>query len=1550
MLVLLSLIVLTFIASVTTDLPDSKAYEGQTTTRMLADSAVNLVIGEIRQASTTANQAWISQPGLLRTYDLNGNPVAAYKLYSSGSMVVPGAFDPNAGTDLPTGNTWMNQPNLYTDLNSPFASGITTTGNINYIFPIIDGNGIKSLGGTFTYSSDGIIPTIEGFSTNPSQQNYTYNNGAALSATNNPVPMPVKWLYMLKDGTLISGSAAGTSKDVTFSGSIAPSGTNPIVARIAFWTDDESCKININTASEGIFQDTPVCNTQPNVLDVSEPDPAGNPAYLSDPNQVYEWDLAQRCADQGEYQRYPGHPASTCLSPVLGDTIYKGLTLSAIPTTGTGIGYHSLTGSGWAEFTEFINQLTPRVSGSDVPGTSGTDYSSKGGTYRPGGPNLSASGTSAALINGQPITPDQDRLYATVDDYFYSGTIPSGTTTRNNNNGLLLPGTNSGTYFNPILSPALLEKARFFLTADSKAPEVNSFNMPRVCMWPITKQDATTLDQSDLTQANVTAKMTSFDKVIAFCATASGTAAVSGSFNRVPFYLSRYDALSGTHDWGSTNQTLYTYLQNLTSLPFPGFGPGTFAGKYKSDKDQILTEIFDYIRCTNLADTSQDTASHSNSYTQVPYQNPSSWTPPPGGLTLQGQVVPLVVSSNNTRGVGRIATIGEMALVMIKEDNRITNTLAESALTGTITLSSGPNMGTYVYSGTQVPNTQNVLLTGSNLYNAAKGKVYTGSKDYSPLPAPATSTTLHGYDPRTQTRVQFVLMPYLFSPMCGFSALANNIRIKFSTININVKEGVGSTSPFGSGTQPDLYDTGRINTNVFDESKTGGPMGCKILVEPAYSGNAGSPSGSVFPNGELVVAGTSAPVTNGTSAWVSGSGTMTISGTVTVMIQAPAVSGQTANNDSPATIQQLTFVWPQTVVPIPALALNSGSTGATYGLFTNTTGTSTESSNAGTAASVTGTNGKSSSGRISGWGNYETKLLAGSGPGSGYDGDVIRSVPLGGNNLQGDLRIVAATGTVPSGWYAPLKTAITSGTSGPSTYYDSTKPRSYGFWEYGALFNGTPWRNSMTGWLFENKSNHAHTTYQGDANNPTYDSPDSSSFHPYVPEGVSGVYNFNANEGDWDNASGVQIDGAYCNKPDEGTVRHYQQANNYVGSSVAPYIGHPYVMEDSGVGLPTLFSPNRQVSSPVMFGSLPTGVMAQHPWQTLLFRPAKSYFPGGANHPGAAVGANGGLSPGTGVIPYPPYSTPPDHLLLDLFWMPVVDPYPISEPFATAGKVNMNYQIAPFTYITRKTALRAVMQSVKITALNPTEMDNSQGANGGSNSAMLSACYKEGGSFGNSNNGTHANAGVAGTWPIGVGISVRRNIDLDSTLKQMDVLRFQLNKPFISASEICDIPLIPGDQSTVGLSVPYNIGARIKSAAPGGYDAILSDFWYGDPGNTNNSTSSPPRFGHRLTGDNSLERPYSMIYPRLTTKSNTYTVHVRVQTLKKAPTTPANVFKNGQDQVIGEFRGSFVIERYLDPATAGFYLSGTIPAAVNTPGAQLGPYKFRVISSKQFGQ
>src|SRR5690606_17777953 len=73
------------------------------------------------------------------------------------------------------------------------------------------------------------------------------------------------------------------------------------------------------------------------------------------------------------------------------------------------------------------------------------------------------------------------------------------------------------------------------------------------------------------------------------------------------------------------------------------------------------------------------------------------------------------------------------------------------------------------------------------------------------------------------------------------------------------------------------------------------------------------------------------------------------------------------------------------------------------------------------------------------------------------------------------------------------------------------------------------------------------------------------------------------------------------------------------------------------------------------------------------------------------------------------------------------------------------------------------------------------------------------------------------------------------------------------------------------------------------------------------------------TGDNMKERPYAALYPRLTTKSNTYTIHYKVQVLQQASRSRGNSgtewasWKEDTDQVVSEMRGSSTVERYIDP-------------------------------------
>ena len=49
--------------------------------------------------------------------------------------------------------------------------------------------------------------------------------------------------------------------------------------------------------------------------------------------------------------------------------------------------------------------------------------------------------------------------------------------------------------------------------------------------------------------------------------------------------------------------------------------------------------------------------------------------------------------------------------------------------------------------------------------------------------------------------------------------------------------------------------------------------------------------------------------------------------------------------------------------------------------------------------------------------------------------------------------------------------------------------------------------------------------------------------------------------------------------------------------------------------------------------------------------------------------------------------------------MPTVEPFPISDPFSTMGKVNLNYEMMPFTHVKRATALHAVLKSERLLAI-----------------------------------------------------------------------------------------------------------------------------------------------------------------------------------------------------------------------------------------------------------
>jgi hypothetical protein len=180
----------------------------------------------------------------------------------------------------------------------------------------------------------------------------------------------------------------------------------------------------------------------------------------------------------------------------------------------------------------------------------------------------------------------------------------------------------------------------------------------------------------------------------------------------------------------------------------------------------------------------------------------------------------------------------------------------------------------------------------------------------------------------------------------------------------------------------------------------------------------------------------------------------------------------------------------------------------------------------------------------------------------------------------------------------------------------------------------------------------------------------------------------------------------------------------------------------------------------------------------------------------------------------------------------------------------------------------------------------------------------------------------------GTDYDFRVPINADQTLMAFDNY-FSTNQDiFRSASQICDMFLYPARDA---LLPPASSTTVLWDSA----NANITTFWK----------------THRLTGDNSRERPYSTIYPRLTTKSNTFTIHMRVQSLKQIAGVRGNsaaawaTWNDTQDVVTSEYRGSETVERYVDPSDPGLP-DFTLSSSSNIPLDAY--YKFRVTNSQQF--
>jgi uncharacterized protein (TIGR02600 family) len=455
MLVLLSGLMVAFISTASTERSSSFANSGTISARQIADSTVNTVISTIREATTSPDEdvTWASQPGAIRTFAGKLRPQKVtvrdgayyqnfsttgdlvYKLYSADDMRVSaanGQIEPFTDEIAVTEGWNPESPEPdYVDINRPvLIPRKTDKGDPAYdpYYPILDPRALYN-----PDESENLGPTfgmVEGFDARITKDdNLTLESGSRVPY----VPMPVRWLYVLRDGSMFSAKKLLENTSVLKN--------NPIIGRTAYWVDDDTCKLNVNTASEGTFWDTPTASGQQEAGLLV--DSRGNDKVQLQPAQPTGLNLAASQPTRLEFQRYPGHPATTCLSPVLGalDPWNIKWNTSPYPLARSGNNYFN------RDFKEAIYKFAPFIPYGLNTSIGGFPEMRS----RPGGCN------GARTIQTK-------HLYASPDEMLFK----APRFTSSNGMDLNTPDLKKE------LTPEALEKTKFFLTANSRAPENQS--------------------------------------------------------------------------------------------------------------------------------------------------------------------------------------------------------------------------------------------------------------------------------------------------------------------------------------------------------------------------------------------------------------------------------------------------------------------------------------------------------------------------------------------------------------------------------------------------------------------------------------------------------------------------------------------------------------------------------------------------------------------------------------------------------------------------------------------------------------------------------------------------------------------------------------------------------------------------------------------------------------------------------------------------------------------------------------------------------------------
>ncbi|MCW0220914.1 MAG: Verru_Chthon cassette protein A, partial [Prosthecobacter sp.] len=1031
---------------------------------------------------------------------------------------------------------------------------------------------------------------------------------------------------------------------------------------------------------------------------------------------------------------------------------------------------------------------------------------------------------------------------------------------------------------------------------------------------------------------------TVFDRTIAYCSRLAGR----------DYYFTRRD--SASQNELSTivrNRQLHNYLLDLTSRPIPGFATtknATFDYKYGDNLQQILVEIFDYIRCTNLYDeniaeqavgdtptipsiassrlTSQSSTGGMQSKTFTPMRNADG-----ASYAGHGQVMPTVLPKGKDevyRGMGRFLTISEVGLHFIAtaQGTNIAGGVSSPKIVPTTPPAevgyTPPNWKSGVWGTSENWYSNFPPLTGQN-QDPSKGFYKTKYPSQHELEGHDGDNADHpGYNPVNwnwtldkdtpledgKKRIQATFLLEWFCPSTGWTLINPDIQIEVDASQLSA-EGV-KMFPVNNGNT--IVRPFQHMSNAWGIYQRGGTISYRAFLQgrklpSVFTGLNGFQHGSLLEDQNYKQYASRTDLLKECNQYnlvsdfmdVDADGKINFSGgTVIVKIR--------SNAKSPRVLQTFNFKFPPASFPAPNLITKNEDTTwsknfngtyavkhpvpAPYWWALNADGALGRDKN----GNITTQAKTDMGGRFRFIGNEIGTYGDNPGEGRYYRGnlvtpdDTLQSLVL----RHGDPRLTMGQFTVPD--------------------TEFVKHRFYGqqrlahnivlaHWSDGP---GLDRGEDKKGWRLVKDANYYKSFL-----------PD----HAYAAATGAGLQKY----GDFDRGIANQTDGAYINKPDEGNT--YGIISASTGEQSVPYFTDPW---KAWLGGSTYFSPNRQVASPGMFGSLPTGVhnagntpfgKRREAWRTLLFRPQTWSTKRGQRFHIGAPNKLKGYGKGTAGLPVQGID-PPDYLFMDFFWMPVVEPYAISAPGSTAGKINMNYQMAPFRHIHRATAMHAVMKSELITAVSH---------------ADANIYLRRPGS-------APPNGAQTWFWKDDSSASGRkfwhRQIDLEATMKLFDE-RFESGFSFISPAQICEMYLLPKKADATDTLVPTQWPDKMTDLIKTGNQSGILKFWE----------------DHAITGENLKERPYTNIYPRLTTRSNTYQVFMRAQVIRKARSSDASKFEADKDQIGAEYRGSAVIERYLDlhddqldPSSGLDYATGDITSKPTLDDL----HRFRVIAQKRF--